>query len=130
MCRCHHPQSLRLHKEVQVGLQNKVLRPSSSDSIVRLKHSSICDNICCWPVPRLCKISDFHLHQVPKLHSLQPLQPLQPLQHQVQVDLRLIGQIKQIWLASGCISGESKRCYGKCCVSENSQIFHILKPKA
>ncbi|EIV4520420.1 IS3 family transposase [Salmonella enterica] len=68
---------------------------------VRLRYAFIRDNSRCWPVRLLCRVLDVHPSGFYAWFK-------QPYSQRHQVDLRLMGQIKQFWLESGCVYGYRK----------------------
>ncbi|SPX19983.1 transposase insF for insertion sequence IS3A/B/C/D/E/fA [Escherichia coli] len=128
----HHPQPLRLDKEVRSRIlpliknsqmlsrdppsPERVKRVTDERDIlkkaaavlrkaVRLRYAFIRDNTCCWPVRLLCRVLDVHPSGFTPGFSSR-------IHKRHQADLRLTGQIKQFWLESGCVYGYRKNPSG------------------
>ncbi|QZY93040.1 IS3 family transposase (plasmid) [Pantoea dispersa] len=94
----------RLQKELKRVTDERDIPKKSRGVLrktVRLRYAFIRDNRRCWPVRLLCRVLDVH-------PSGFYVWLQQPHSQRHQADQMLTGQIKQFWLASGCVYGYRK----------------------
>ncbi|WP_394517532.1 IS3 family transposase [Pantoea sp. SGAir0175] len=94
----------RLQKELKRVTDERDIPKKSRGLLrktVRLRYAFIRDNRRCWPVRLLCRVLDVH-------PSGFYVWLQQPHSQRHQADQMLTGQIKQFWLASGCVYGYRK----------------------